>query len=75
MNREEMALLEGLLPGDAELAELWKEHEQLEDELARLRARKFVTPDEEVREREIRKRKLAGRDRIQAILRARRAEA
>ena len=74
MNADERALIERLVPGNAELAQLWKEHEQLEAELAQLRDRRFPTPEEDLREREIRKRKLAGRDRIQVILRAHRAE-
>jgi uncharacterized protein YdcH (DUF465 family) len=52
-----------------ELRRLWDEHQELERELEGLRDRRTLTPSEEARAREIRKLKLAGRDRIEAILR------
>jgi uncharacterized protein len=74
MNPEEIAHIERLAPRNAELRQLWEEHRQLEQELERLRGQRFLTPGEEQRQRQLRKIKLAGRDRIQAILRAHRAE-
>jgi uncharacterized protein YdcH (DUF465 family) len=69
MEPHEITLIETLLPTSDELRGLWEEHKRLEAELESLRNRRYLTSDEEAREREIRKIKLAGRDRIQAILR------
>jgi hypothetical protein len=63
------ALIGGGASGHAELRRLWQDHQEFEKELAALRKRPHLTPEEESREREIRKLKLAGRDRIEAILR------
>lgn len=69
MDPHEIERIERLASRDGELRRLWQEHLALEDELARLRARRFLTPEEERRQKEIQKAKLAGKDRIQAILR------
>lgn len=68
MDPQDIVLIERLLGQDAELRRLWEEHQRLEHELTALRAHRFVTPAEEQREREVRKAKLAGRDRIERIL-------
>ncbi len=60
--------LERLLPGDGELQRLWEEHRALEEELTRLDVLRVLTPEEEIRRKEIQKKKLAGRDQIQGIL-------
>jgi uncharacterized protein YdcH (DUF465 family) len=60
--------IQRLAAGHAELGRLWDRHRALEAELAALDARRTLTPDEEVRRKELQKAKLAGRDRIQAIL-------
>lgn len=64
----EVDLIRRLIPADSELRELWEEHQRLEAELARLDARKALTPQETLRRKEIQKSKLAGKDRIQVIL-------
>ena len=69
MEPRDVTLIETLLPASPELRRLWEEHQRLERELESLRNRRILSSDEEAREREIRKIKLAGRDRIQAILR------
>ena len=74
MEPQDVVLIETLIAGErgvanAELRRLWEEHKRLEQELESLRNRRHPTPEEEAREREIRKIKLAGRDRIAAILR------
>lgn len=71
MDPHEIERIERLASRDGELRRLWQEHLALEDELGRLRARRFLTPEEERRQKEIQKAKLAGKDRIQAILRQR----
>jgi hypothetical protein len=80
MEPRDVQLIESLLagapdPSHAELRRLWDEHRRLEQELDALRRRPHLTSEEESREREIRKLKLAGRDRIEAILRAARGSA
>ena len=69
MEPRDVTLIETLLPTSPELRRLWEQHQRLERELESLRNRRILSSDEEAREREIQKLKLAGRDRIQAILR------
>jgi uncharacterized protein YdcH (DUF465 family) len=69
MEPRDVTLIETLLPANPELRRLWAQHQRLERELESLRNRRLPSSDEEAREREIQKLKLAGRDRIQAILR------
>jgi len=68
MEKRDLTRIRELLPHEPELARLWDEHRQLEEELERLKALGRLTPDEIVRQLELKKRKLAGRDRIQRIL-------
>ena len=68
MDPQDIQLIERLLLQNAELRKLWQAHRGLEDELSRLGDRRLLTPNEEIRHKEIQKQKLAGRDRIQAIL-------
>jgi uncharacterized protein YdcH (DUF465 family) len=75
MEPRDVALIERLLPGHPELGRLWEEHVRLDRELTELHDRRFLTPEEEARRQEIRKAKLAGRDRIEAILREHRRSA
>jgi len=69
MEPRDVALIERLLPQHAELRRLWEEHQRLDRELEALLTQRFRTPEEEARSQEIRKIKLAGRDRIESILR------
>jgi uncharacterized protein YdcH (DUF465 family) len=69
MEPRDLALIEHLLPGHPELCRLWEEHLRLDRELDDLQRRPFLTPEEEARSRKLRKTKLVGRDRIEAILR------
>ena len=68
MEKRDLTQIRELLPGEPELARLWREHQQLEEELERMKALRSLTPDEVARRAEFKKRKLAGRDRIQQIL-------
>ncbi len=68
MDPQDIQLIERLLLQNAELRKLWQAHQGFEDELSRLGGQRLLTPDEEIRRKETQKRKLAGRDRIQAIL-------
>jgi len=75
MEPRDVALIERLLPAHPELRDLWEEHLRLDRELEQLHGRRFLTREEEDRRQELRKTKLAGRDRIEAILRDHRARA
>ena len=68
MEKRDLTQIRELLPGEPELARLWREHQELEEELERLKALGRLTPVEASRQAEVKKRKLAGRDRIQQIL-------
>ncbi|NNL65714.1 MAG: YdcH family protein [Myxococcales bacterium] len=68
MEKRELAQIRELLPNEPELARLWDEHQKLSKELDRLEALRSLTPSETVHRSELKKRKLAGRDRIQSIL-------
>lgn len=68
MEKRDLERIHRLLPRDPELARLWEEHRRFEKELARLDALRTLTPAESVRRTELKKRKLAGRDRIQGII-------
>jgi uncharacterized protein YdcH (DUF465 family) len=72
MDPRDIALIESLLSEHTELRQLWQSHQRLEEELNRLRAQRFLTPEEQQRQKEIQKTKLVGKDRIQAILRGHR---
>jgi hypothetical protein len=75
MEPRDVALIERLLPSQPELRRLWEEHLRLDRELEELHRLRFRTEEEEARRQEIRKTKLAGRDRIEAILREHRSRA
>ncbi len=68
MDPREVERVEHLLPQNGELRELWTRHREFEEQLNRLQAQRFLTPEEEIQRKELQKRKLAGKDRIQAIL-------
>jgi len=68
MEPREVERIERLTGSHLELRHLWSEHRALEAELAALDQRRYLTPEEEQRRKELQKAKLAGRDRIQAIL-------
>jgi hypothetical protein len=68
MDPRDIELIERLAGANPELSELWRRHQELERELQQLDAQRFQTPQERERHRELKKAKLAGRDRIQAIL-------
>lgn len=75
MEHKDLELIERLSPADPELAQLWREHLELETQLDSLGARIYLTPEEQVERKRLQKLKLAGRDRIEAILARHRQEA
>ena len=68
MNPQDIELIQQLTSQNGELSELWERHRALEAELSELDRQRFLTPQEALRRKELQKAKLAGRDRIQAIL-------
>lgn len=68
MEQRDLSLIEELVAENPELAKLWKEHIELEAQLRSLDERVYLTPEEQVERKRLQKIKLAGRDRIEAIL-------
>ena len=68
MEKHEEELIRSLLDRDAELRHYYEEHLELERQLETLRQKHYLTPDEEIERKRIQKVKLAGKDRIMAIL-------
>ncbi len=68
MDSTDIALIDELTPGNSELDRLWREHKDLEERLDALGKHCYLTRDEEMEQRTLKKRKLAGRDRIERIL-------
>lgn len=68
MDPRDVDLIHRFQEQDAELQELWVRHRSLEGELRRMDAQRFLTPEEQVRRKELQKAKLAGRDRIETLL-------
>jgi uncharacterized protein len=69
MDSKDLALLEGMAGDDHELKRLMTEHDELEERLDALGKLCYLTPDEALEQRTLKKRKLVGRDRLEQILR------
>ncbi len=74
MDKRDLELIEKLLPQDPELAALWREHQQLDARLEAMSQRVYLSPQDEQEVKRLKKVKLAGRDRMEAILAAYRQE-
>lgn len=68
MEKRDLELIQKYINTDPELKRYMEEHEEFEKKLEELNRRIFLTPEEEVERKKIQKLKLAGRDRIEAIL-------
>ncbi len=68
MEPRDLELLEKYSQHDAELKTLWEEHLLYEQQLEKLEKKSFLTPDETKVIKEIKKKKLSGKTKIQAIL-------
>lgn len=68
MEQRDLALIEDLIVQNEELANLWKQHRELEIKLEDLGGRRYLTAEEQVERKRLQKIKLAGRDRIEVIL-------
>lgn len=68
MEAREEERIRSLLDVEPELRRHYDEHVQLKQRLRELRDKPFLTEEEEVEEKKIQKRKLAGKDRMMEIL-------
>lgn len=69
MEPQDREMIQSHLKRDKELALLYREHIDYEKQLAKLDNKLFLTPQEEVLRKELQKKKLLGKDRIENILR------
>lgn len=70
MEQKDLELIRELVDTDQELAELWRRHLELETQLENMNQRVYLTSEEQVERKRLQKIKLAGRDRMDAILAA-----
>ena len=68
MERRDLELIQKHIPNDPELKKYIEEHEGFEQKLQEFNRQVYLTADEEMEKKKIQKLKLAGRDRIEAIL-------
>ena len=68
MEKRDLELIQKYISSDPELKRHMEDHEGYERQLAEWNRRLYLTPEEEVEKKRIQKLKLAGRDRIEAIL-------
>ncbi len=68
MEQHELDLIARLVQTDADLGELWKAHQEYEKQLARFEGKPYLSPAEDAELKQIKKIKLAGKTKIQAIL-------
>jgi len=68
MEEKDRLLIERHINHDEELRKYVEEHITLEKQLEELNKKVYLTPDEEIRQKKIKKLKLVGRDKIEMIL-------
>ena len=68
MERRDKLLIEKHISHDDELKKFVEEHILFEKQLDELNEKIYLTPDEEMKQKELKKLKLAGRDKIEEIL-------
>lgn len=68
MERRDEELIRQHLNDDGELKSLYEEHQALKRKLEEFRGRQYLTGEEEMEEKRIRKLKLAQKDRMMEIL-------
>jgi uncharacterized protein len=74
MEKRDEELIDRLIPENEELGRLVKEHKEFEFQLEELKKRLYLSDEENREKRRLQKVKLAGRDRIEQILRDYRAK-
>jgi len=68
MEAADKELILRLLPHDALLRRLYLEHQELENRLNEYNARSFLTADEQMEEKRLKKRKLFGVDKMMELV-------
>ena len=68
MEQQDIAIINRLVNENEEMARLWAEHQELEVKLENMENKMYLTAEEQVEVTRLKKVKLAGRDRIEAIL-------
>ena len=74
MEKRDLELIQKYIASDPELRRRMEEHEEFERKLEEFNRRIYLTPEEEMERKRVQKLKLAGRDRIEAILRKYRSQ-
>lgn len=69
MEQRDLELIKKYVQNDKVLEKLYMEHIDFERQLEKYNHKNFLTPDEEMEKKNIQKRKLLGRDRIEMLLR------
>jgi hypothetical protein len=76
MEQHELDLIEKHQADDAELKALWEDHVRYEKILERLETKPYRTPSEDLEVKDVKKKKLAGKTKLDSILQKyRKAEA
>lgn len=68
MEKRDLEIIEKYSPIDEELRRYIEEHRRYEEILENFSRRSYLNPEEELEEKRIKKLKLKGRDKIEAIL-------
>ncbi len=68
MEDKELQLLETLAPEHPELQDLWENHRLYEKQLAKYERKSYLTNDEEITVRQLKKEKLEGKTRMVALI-------
>ena len=68
METRDEKLIASLIPQNEELRQLMENHDRYENQLVELNKRPYLTTEEALEKKVLQKQKLAGRDRIEAIL-------
>ena len=68
MEKNDLDLIQKHLGDDQALSALYDEHLAFERELERYNDKPFLTPNDEIERKNLQKKKLVGRDRIEFIL-------
>ena len=74
MEDRDLQLIKELVIKNEELKKLWDEHLDLKEKLNAFNKKVYLSAEEEIKRREMQKLKLAGKDKIEIILRKYRAE-
>jgi uncharacterized protein YdcH (DUF465 family) len=69
MEQRDLELIKKFSSTDNLLSDLYKEHLKYEHEIEKLENKSYLTIDEQMKRMELKKKKLAGKDKIELILR------